>query len=315
MPMPAAPLPAALPTLFTVAEATALDVRRNRLRADDLASPYWGIRFRRDAPPTYADQVRFLQRLAPGSVATHGTAAVLWGMWLPGSLEPRDDEVHLSRHRSNGGTPRRVGIKGHELKSTAGIIEVDGIRLTSPAHTWVDLGGQTRLLDDLVACGDSLRQLPDGPGAEKSRFAFPLAEPADVVEALADRRGRRGVRLARQAWELVRSGVDSIPETRIRLMAAEHGFPEPAVNPRIRLKDGRIVRPDLAWEKLKICIQYDGDYHRSPEQFRKDIERDRRMQAEGWTVIRAAGSALTRGGGLALMADLAAAFASRGVHA
>ena len=80
----------------------------------------------------------------------------------------------------------------------------------------------------------------------------------------------------------------------------------------VRLADGRLVRPDLAWEKLKICIQYDGDHHRGQEQFRKDIDRDRRMQAEGWIVIRVAGSALTKDGRLALMADLAAAFASRG---
>ncbi|MGJ5591557.1 endonuclease domain-containing protein [Micrococcus lylae] len=312
MPMLSTPFPASLPSLFTVAEATSLDVRRNRLRAGDLVSPYWGVRSRTDSPPSFADQVRLLQRLSPGSIATHWTAAALWGMWLPGTLEPRNDDIHLSRHRDDGGTPRRIGVKGHELKSTAGITEVDGIRLTSPAHTWVDLAGQTRFLDDLVACGDSLRQRADGPGAEKSRFEFPLAEPSDVLQAMTDRRGRRGVRLAREAWESVRSGVDSIPETRVRLMTVDHGFPEPAVNPVIRLADGRLVRPDLAWEKLRICIQYDGDHHRSQEQFRKDIDRDRRMQAEGWIVIRVAGSALTKDGRLALMADLAAAFASRG---
>ena len=312
MPMPSTPLPAALPSLFTVAEATSLDVHRNRLRANDLVSPYWGVRFRQDSPPSYTDQIRLLQRLSPGSIATHWTAAALWGMWLPGTLEPRTSDVHLSRHRNDGGTPRRIGVTGHELKSTAGITEIDGVRLTTPAHTWVDLAGQTRFLDDVVACGDSLLQRADGPGAERSRFDFPLAEPSDVLQAMADRRGRRGIRLAQEAWELVRSGVDSIPETRVRLMTLDHGFPEPTVNPVVRLRDGRLVRPDLAWEKLKICIQYDGDYHRSQEQFRKDIERDRRMQAEGWIVIRVAGSALTKDGRLALMADLAAAFASRG---
>ena len=54
-------------------------------------------------------------------------------------------------------------------------------------------------------------------------------------------------------------------------------------------------------------MQYEGDHHRTdPQQWRRDIERDRRMQAEGWIVLRVTASVFTRRGLTALLRDLAA---------
>ena len=84
-------------------------------------------------------------------------------------------------------------------------------------------------------------------------------------------------------------------------------MPEPEGNPLLLLSDGSTVRPDLVWREARVCVQYEGDHHRTdPRQWRRDIERDRRMQAEGWIVLRVTASVFTRRGLDALLRDLAA---------
>ena len=120
-------------------------------------------------------------------------------------------------------------------------------------------------------------------------------------------RGRRGTRTLRAALPLLRDGADSRAETLLRLALADAGVPEPEVNPLLMLSDGSTVRPDLVWREARVCVQYEGDHHRTdPQQWRRDIERDRRMQAEGWIVLRVAASVFTQRGLDALLRDLAA---------
>ena len=61
--------------------------------------------------------------------------------------------LHLSRENC-GTLPRRRGISGHRLKVREGdLVEVDGLRLTSVARTWVDLGSVLPIGDPVVAGG------------------------------------------------------------------------------------------------------------------------------------------------------------------
>jgi very-short-patch-repair endonuclease len=92
------------------------------------------------------------------------------------------------------------------------------------------------------------------------------------------------------------------------------GFPEPVVNPAVVLSTGERISPDMAWEDLKICIQYEGDHHRrDPVQWDRDIQRDLGMQADGWIVIRVTKQAFTQKGWTRFVAHLQQAFATRGV--
>lgn len=48
-----------------------------------------------------------------------------------------------------------------------------------------------------------------------------------------------------------------------------------------------VARTDLAYPELKVAIEYEGDGHRtSAEQWRRDIQRQRELEALGWIVIR-----------------------------
>lgn len=303
--MPASPDPLdSLPPVFTVAQARDLGVPRGRLRGSRVQTPAHGLRFRTGGAAGLHDVVRALQSRAPGAVASHTTAARLWGIWLPPELE--GEPIHLSRPRGAGGAPRRRDVVGHELDPTAAVVLRHGIPLTTPAATWAALAAGGLGLDDLVAAGDSLLQRHDGPAGRREPGAHPRCTIEELRTLVEGSRGRRGARRLREALKLLRPGADSRPETLVRLAVVRAGFPEPAVNPVVRLSDGSCQPVDLVWEREKVCIQYEGDHHRTdPRQWRRDIERDRRMQAEGWIVLRVTASALGPRGLARLVEDLA----------
>lgn len=266
-----------------------------------------GLRLRAGTVPEEFELLTALQELHPRAVFSHETAARLWGMWLPSS--DASGAPHLSRTRSAGGTVRSPHVTGHELSDRAPVLVHRGLRVTAPAWTWTDLAHPLPLLKDLVAAGDSLLQRPDGPSAQRSRGMHPLSRLDELHQVVATRRRFRGRRAALAALPLLAENVDSAAETSTRLMVVEAGFPPPLVNPPIQLADGTWIRPDLAWPDLKICIEYEGDHHRTDrDQFRRDISRDRRMRVHGWIQLRVTGAIFTHGGQQQFLHDLRAAF-------
>ena len=94
----------------------------------------------------------------------------------------------------------------------------------------------------------------------------------------------RSTGLARQATGLVRAGVDSPPETRLRLLIAMAGLPEPTVDHRAYSEHGRLLyRFDLAVEHVKLAIEYDGAHHNQPRQRGPDLLRRGQLGALGWS--------------------------------
>ncbi len=97
--------------------------------------------------------------------------------------------------------PRRVNVAGHLLtflpEETA---EHDGVKLTSPARTWLDLASVLKL-EDLVAAGDSL---VCSHGAEFPEPKDALCSIEELREIVGRHPGMRGVRTARAALELIR---------------------------------------------------------------------------------------------------------------
>ena len=76
------------------------------------------------------------------------------------------------------------------------------------------------------------------------------------------------------------------------------GLPEPVVNFEIFNASGVFVaRVDLAWPRFKVCIEYEGDGHRSDaRQFRVDITRRERVEDENWRMVRITDDDLKNGG-------------------
>jgi excinuclease ABC A subunit len=96
-----------------------------------------------------------------------------------------------------------------------------------------------------------------------------------------------GARLARRAARLVREGVDSPMESRLRMLIVLSGLPEPQVNVIVRNSDGEwIVRFDLCYPALKLAVEYDGRQHaESDAQWARDIDRRELLDRWGYRLV------------------------------
>jgi hypothetical protein len=151
---------------------------------------------------------------------------------------------------------------------------IDGIRVTTPARTALDLARRCPT-DIAVAAVDALAQAVE-------------VKPVDI-ELLVERyRGRRGMKAARAALALVDGGAQSPKETWLRLLLVRAGFPRPQTQIAVR---NEWVWPeaylDMGWEDIKVAVEYDGDQHRtSRTQYVKDIRRLELLEHMGWIVVR-----------------------------
>lgn len=195
-----------------------------------------------------------------------------------------------------------VGIVGHEGVGCA-FQRVYGFPVTTLLQTWIDLGPLlTRV--ELVAAADFL-----------CSGRNPWHTPAELRALTADLTGRRGCRALREAAALARAAVDSPQETKTRLFLVDAGIPEPVVNFEIIDAGGVFVaRVDLAWPRFMVCVEYEGDGHRTDaRQFRVDITRRERVEDEGWRMVRITDDDL-KDGGHELLRRVRAALAARGAR-
>ncbi|MER7246264.1 hypothetical protein [Kribbella sp. NPDC000426] len=255
--------------LFTAADARAAGMSRGVLR---------GVRYRRVLGSVYVAapvvitprlQAEAALLLTPGAVVSHHTALSLW----TANARP-DGVVHVTVQRDpHRALPRVSGLRVHEVQRLEGELR-DGLQLTSPTRTFLDLAAYCDLTE-LVSAGDALVR----------RTA---AEPERLVEIASATTGVRGIRLARQAAALVRSGVDSPMESRLRLLLILAGLPEPRVGHVIYdSAGGWLATPDLSYPEpdLQIAIEYDGKHHhKDARQWRQDIRRRENLEREGWLV-------------------------------
>ncbi len=121
----------------------------------------------------------------PGSHISHHTAARLWGGVVP---DTDRTDVTSSRVRL-----RTAGILGHRVRGADEVTRLDGIPLTTPIQTFLDLGLHLDLVD-LVVLGDSLvkngrttvaallgaAELRRGPGSCRARQAAVSSAPGST---------------------------------------------------------------------------------------------------------------------------------------
>ncbi|WP_426302563.1 hypothetical protein [Arthrobacter sp. R-11] len=281
--MPRKPLPEPLQIgSFTAATANELGVSRKRLRQADVFIPSRGIRLPLYGTSEPAANLRAYTVLDSSSVVTHHSAARVWDGSLPAWMQA-DWRIHVARGRHEG-KPRRRNVVGHRLTFLSGEVEIhDGVRVTSPARTWLDLAAFLEV-DELIALGDSLVVSHD------QDFPYPRTA-ITTIEGLrrmvAAHPGMRGMKTARLALPEIRVGSDSPQETRMRLILARSGLGEPVLNYVVRNGWGQAaVWPDAAYPERRVALQYDGDHHGDPQQYLRDIKRQATTERLGWREIR-----------------------------
>ena len=270
------PLPEQLATEPFLSRAAAPRIiPRSRLRAADLRREVRGTRLATKNLNLRQRCVLFQLRMPPAAFFSHATAALLQRIPLPWS-QSRVPPVHIalpSPHRA----PHAEGLVGHKLQiEPQEVVSLpDGLRVTGVVRTWLDLGSQLSLAD-LVAAGDFIIHRRN-----------PLASISQLATAFDRRRNRRGLVTLHTALGMLSAFAESAPESILRVIIVLAGLPEPRVNIDVTDRRGEFVaRTDLAITEFKLVIEYMGDYHRtSPSQWRDDMTRRSRLEAQGWRVM------------------------------
>jgi hypothetical protein len=202
-------------------------------------------------------------------------------LWLPAWLQD-SRELHLSKPKALPPV-RREGVVGHTVLAFADeTLDWEGMRISTPARTWLDLARQLPL-EDLVAMGDQLIRQPR-PGLELR--TDPWTTPEALRQMLQRHPKMQGIVKARAAVELVRVGADSAPETFLRLALTDAGLPEPEL--QLKLVPGDTYSPaaDMGYRRQRIAIQYDGGHHLTREQQSRDNRRDHVFNTAGWRYFK-----------------------------
>lgn len=270
------PLPPDLPTpAFSVRQARGAGMPAHRLRAADLNAEVAGVRSTRHDLSLPQRCALFQLRLRPGCFFSHSTAAMLHGIPVPHRLAA-SPLLHISVP-APGRAPHAAGIAGHALQVQPHELTTlpDGLRVTTPLRTWFDLAYTLGLLD-LVAAGDAL-----------IHWRRPMVSALDIADALAQPFNRRIRRTLRHAGELLNERSESPPESVLRALLVLAGIPVSGANHIVTDQFGEFVaRTDLIIERYRIVLEYQGDYHRtSPGQWRADMSRRGKLEAQGWRVM------------------------------
>ncbi len=231
-----------------------------------------------------------------GAAVSRHTAARMWGAIVPDDwhthvttfwpkADVRRDQAR-ARARARGGGAGcsaaarlllewgRMDVDGVDSRVSSdpwGVVSLRGMRVTSPLRTFLDLAEDLDLVD-LVVLGDSLVRTTS-------------VTPEELVEGAATPGRYR--RHARRAAAMVRAGVDSAPETRLRLLLVLAGLPEPEVNIVIHDEDGVVLRRvDLGYRRQKVGVEYDGRHHaENDEQWAADITRREDFDDWSWRLV------------------------------
>jgi len=263
---------------FGLSDARRLGVSRDRLRGSAFRHLTRSVYVSAAKAADLELEARSWALVLKPSAAMFGTTAAAWH----GLPVPLDEAFHVIVPAGHIVPRRRAGLVPHEGLGEHEWCIQRGLRVTTPERTWLDLAS---VLDrtKLVIAGDAMVS-----------GGLTTVEGLRVVSAATRR--RRGVVLSREAAALVRSGVDSPPETIVRLIIVDGGLPCPQTGLDVYDDGGGwIGRPDLCYLALKLPIQYEGDVHRTTKKrWRADISRDEVLLDHGWDVIRVTGDDLHR---------------------
>jgi very-short-patch-repair endonuclease len=166
------------------------------------------------------------------------------------------------------------GLLVHRDRIAPGeIVEVDGLRLTSPLRTAYDLARRPDLVEAVVAV-DAL--------ARVCGFA-----PDLLLNFAVHYRGSRGNGRVADVLSHADRRSGSPMETRLRLVLVLAGLPRPQAQWVVQDERTRTaVWLDLAYPEFRIGIEYDGEVHTGADAVRRDIARHTALLDKGWRVYR-----------------------------
>lgn len=211
----------------------------------------------------------------------HGPDHVLLGRsaaWAHGALFAGPDDPVVVAIRTHHGLARTRHVVPHLATLADDDVVTTALGpATSPGRTALDLAR---------GVGDPLSSLGDRVAAVDALLRATAITAADARAAAVVGRRLRGLPGARRVLELARDGVDSVPETRLRLALAAAGLPEPTTQCPVELDGRTVARLDLGWPESRVGCEYDGAVHLDPAQVRVDLRRHNLIRESGWVVLQ-----------------------------
>lgn len=273
--------PHELPTTpFTTTEA----LHDLGLTPDDLAAavaesalrhPLRGVYLRADLELDTLLRTRAAARvLSPSSVLCDRTAAWLHGIdvlrYAELDVTPPLETCVLPGNRSTE-RPECDG-RTRDLRPED-IMVIDGVRVTTPLRTALDLACRLPRREALAALDGFMR-------------VHGLSHQ-EMQRLLVRYRRRRGVVQARQLVPLADPRSESPGESWARLVIHDHEFPAPVPQHWVHVGGVPVYRLDLAYRRAKAAVEYDGEeFHTSEEDRRADRERRSWLRRErGWRFV------------------------------
>lgn len=273
---PECPLPLDRP--FTPREANragvSTDVLRRLVRDGFVRRMLKGVYAVADLPDNITMRARALSLVVPNTaVVTDRTAAWLLGVDV---LAPGDHlrVPPISVYQLPGNTRvRRAGCKGGERTLTAAdVMIVEGVRVTTPLRTALDLGRLLRR-DHAIGALDGLLRLG----------AFSRDE---LLAQIVRFRGFRGVVQLRELAPVADARAESPAESVLRLRWLDTSLPRPT--PQVPVLDewgNEVFYIDLALPELMYGAEYDGEeHHSSPEDREQDRVRRQWLDDHDWEI-------------------------------
>jgi hypothetical protein len=203
----------------------------------------------------------------PLSVITGSAATLTHRIWAPQSdfvevlvpLERQRRDAGFARLHRTSRLPERVYDFGPIRYALAPRAVADTVR------------GMTSLRDVRAVVADAVqRRRCDIKDLAAELRAGPIARSALFREALAD----------------VADGIRSVAEADLKDLLAKSGLPAPLFNASVYHAGTFLGRPDAWWPEFFVAVEVDShEWHMSPHDHTRTLERQRRMGKHGIVVL------------------------------
>lgn len=206
-------------------------------------------------------------RVGAGAVASHETAARLWGIPVLGRPT---GVIHLTRGRRRTGTDHFPGVTVHHAAVPEHHRRVrHGVPVTTPARTVMDLARAGKFRAGVSAADGALR--------------LRLCTRDEMLAVTEDCAGWPGVRRARQVARFADRRAANPLESISRVAFHDFGLPAPLLQAELPSLD----IADFLWDAYRVVGEADGmGKYVDLDVVRDEKHRQDRIEDDGFTLVR-----------------------------
>ena len=203
--------------------------------------------------------------LPDGAVLSHVSAAVAHGLAI--AWQKSLDEVHVTVPPGVN-VPRHPGLRVHRVSRPVPAATVQGLHVTAPARTVVDVGCLGDMGQALVCADSALRCWPR----------------LDLQSQLV---GQRGCGTAARAVAFADGRAETALESLARLLWHRAGLPSPALQAVVVLEGTFAGRVDFLWPDARVIVEVDGmGKYADKGEIAREKQRQNKLVMAGYVVLR-----------------------------